>query len=102
MVWSHNILLHMLEIFFSIFLAISCVSPLIEDSNYAQPNGSYAFGAVISVECDRCRETMVDGVRGDQDTGTLTCTASGKWDKPIPSCQCEWAWFVITNYYIYQ
>ena len=43
---------------------------------------------MIRVECDRCRVTVVDGVRSE-DTGMLACMASGNWDKPIPSCQCE-------------
>lgn len=63
--------------------AISCPSPHIVDSNFNTPNGSYAYGSTITVECDRCR--MID----EEENKALTCSLGGEWDKPLPNCKCE-------------
>ena len=67
--------------------AVTCEAPMIAGSNFAKNNISYPFRSVISVECDRCRVMVVEGVRMEE--GTLMCATEGKWDKPIPTCQCE-------------
>ena len=72
----------------TITAALACEAPKIAGSNFAGSNASYSFGSVISVECDRCRVRMVEGVRNLEE-GTLTCTRNGKWDGLIPTCQCE-------------